>query len=208
MVSALLACYNETRMAEALHAIDKSVLINKVILVDDGSDKPLDFLKNCGFRKELTIKYYPANFGKSYAIQKGLECLGEEETVFLIDADIRNINGWMLDQTVKFYQDSSYEMVILARNDPRFFRANELLSGERILKAAYLKEIVKRCHGYNLETVLNDWFLKKSLKIKIIKGRHHNPGKAEKWGVEGVYKNLKMWKQIFQNAYLKQLTRI
>jgi len=208
MVSALLACYNETQMAEALHAIDRSKLIDRVVLVDDGSDKPLGFLKDCGFRKELTIKYYPANRGKSYAIQKGLECLGEEETVFLIDGDIRNIKGWMLDQTVKFYRENSYGMVILARNDTRFFRTNELLSGERILKAAYLKEIVNKCHGYNLETVLNDRFLRKSGKIKIIKGRHHNPGKAEKWGMEGVYKNLKMWKQIFQNAYLKQLTRI
>lgn len=208
MVTALLACYNESRISEALHAIEDSVLIDKVALVDDGSDRPLDFLKDYSFSKEIISRYHPANKGKSQAIQKGVECLGGQEVVFLIDADIRNINGQVLDQVVEFYLKSPYSMVILARNDFRLFRTNELLSGERILKARYLKEIVNKCQGYNLETKLNDLFLKKSLKIKVIKGRHNNPGKVEKWGVGGFYKNLKMWKQLCQNGYFRQLQKI
>ncbi len=91
MISIIVPCYNETKFLEKiLIKINNIKSINKeVILVDDGSDHETKEIIELCLQKKLidTVITLEKNYGKGYALKKGIEKANESIILFQ-DSDL------------------------------------------------------------------------------------------------------------------------
>lgn len=157
-VTAIIPAYNEgDTLAEVLLALQRTPLVDDVLVVSDGStDDTVDIVRRSGVRA-IHLK---ENRGKGTALATGVSHTDSPLLVF-VDADILRISDTMLDRLITPVAEGHLDMNIGIRHRGALLNAvhrhtGPLLSGIRCLR----REIFEAApdaylQGYRIETTLN-----------------------------------------------------
>jgi glycosyltransferase involved in cell wall biosynthesis len=169
-ISCIIPFWNEgEHLFEVLDEISKVRNLIEIICVDDASQEDNSAKIRTRYPQIKLIRL-ERNLGKSGAIREGLKH-AKGDSVLLLDADLRNLNHLEIEQANEaFQQDDHLDMLILRRIQAirfvKFYRADVLFTGERLLKKADLDIILKgRVNGWQLESVINMWMWRNHKKV-------------------------------------------
>lgn len=167
--SCIIPFYNEEKTGmNSLKEVSKIKKLEKIVCVDDGStDNSSKIIKKN--YPEFELIRLNKNKGKTEAIRQGLKKI-KTKYVVLIDADLKNLKSKEIKEAIEKSERKNPDMIILKRIKAPFhiklFRLNTLLSGERIIRTRYLREILKGdCQNYQIEVAINDYMLRKNKKV-------------------------------------------
>jgi glycosyltransferase involved in cell wall biosynthesis len=133
-ITCIIPFFNEReRISKVLDGVIKIKGLDEILLVDDGStDRSVELVRK--HYPKLTIIRNSKNLGKTEAIAVGLKRTISTH-VLLLDADLQNFQYKEVEKAVFAVKNNpTVDMIILKRNNKRLFRANTLISGERILQ--------------------------------------------------------------------------
>lgn len=213
----IMPFYNEKKtVLDVLGNLLEIKKIDRVIAVDDGSTDGSTALIKSKFPQVLLVTS-GKNEGKSEAIKRGLKYVkSDEEYVFLIDADLKNISKKEIERGVEYIlEDTSIDMLIFKRSqDPfvsKIIRSDILFSGDRILKTSDLKNVYKtNPKGFQIEVAINLYMMEHGKKSCWVVSTASTPIKSRKRGIaRGVSQDLEMYVSIlsFMN-YKKHIESI
>ncbi|MDE2185001.1 MAG: glycosyltransferase [Alphaproteobacteria bacterium] len=171
-VSCIIPAYNEAcRIGDVLAVTTTHPLIDEVIAVDDGStDHTASVIAR--FEKARLVAL-EQNVGKSGAICAGVQRSTGEFLLFL-DADLIGLTAHDVTELLLPVLSGFADASISLRRDallPWRTIGLDYLSGERVLRRDMLAEhldIIARLPGFGLETYLNDLFVQRRARVKII----------------------------------------
>jgi glycosyltransferase involved in cell wall biosynthesis len=201
-VTCLIPCFNEReRIAGVLDVIVGTANITQVICVDDGStDGTADFIQR--HWPEVEVVRLLQNVGKTAAIKYGLKYV-QHEALLMMDADLQDLRKCELEAALDAYRTyDPVDMIILRRiNSPWFvkwYRSDVLLSGERILKTADLRQVLyQKLKCYQLEVAINRYMLRHKKVVRWMPWSAMNTYKVDKLGVlDGSRKEFRMYVDI------------
>lgn len=197
-VTCIIPFYNEGRsILSVVQAVNKVKNINQIICVDDGSiNNTADLIQ--GKFSSVTLIKFDKNQGKSMAVKAGLE-KAHNELIFLTDGDLIGLKSEEVERGIEKFQNSGIDLIIFqvvttkAKLDG-WLNKYITFSGTRILKRDDLRKVLdNRPNGYQLETEMNDYFMKNGKTVRWIKCSAINPNKLDKRGfIKGFIKNIKM----------------
>lgn len=209
-VSCIIPFYNERRfIRNVLEIIKRTEGISQVICVDDGStDNTSEVVAAFPEVKLITLD---RNYGKSYAVKRGLEEV-VNEYVLLVDADLKDLDEAEIGSAINAITGcSAIDMIILRRtNSPWFikmYRIDTLLSGERLLRTDDLKHIFRnKVKGYQLEIAINLYMYRNKKKVFWSPSSALNTFKLKKLSsFRAIAKEMSMYASIVQHAGLINL---
>ncbi|WP_266203189.1 glycosyltransferase family 2 protein [Pontibacter kalidii] len=201
-VTCLIPCYNEReRIAQVLQVVINVKYITQVICVDDGStDGTADYIQR--HWPEVEVVRLLQNMGKTAAIKYGLKDV-RHEVLLMMDADLQDLRKYELEAALEAYQKyASVDMIIMRRiNSPWFvkwYRSDVLLSGERILRTADLRQVLRQqLKCYQLEVAINRYMLRHKKVVRWMPWSAMNTYKVDKLGVlDGSRKEFQMYVDI------------
>lgn len=204
--SCLIPFYNEsTRILPVLKTITEVPLISQIVCVDDGStDNIAETIQK--IYPNITLIRLVQNYGKSTAIQKGIEAV-VNEYVLLMDADLKKVKEFEITAALKAISEHDHiDMMILRRiNAPWFVkldRSDILFSGERILKKTDLANILtKSVMRYQLEIAINIYMQENGKNVYWMPSSALNTYKIKKMGLlNGLAKEKSMFADIISYA--------
>lgn len=172
IIDAIVPCYNEKkRVGAVLDILSNSKLINKIIVVDDGStDGSYEVAKQ--FPK-VTLIRLRKNSGKGNAVRVGAKAV-TKPLVFLCDADIKGFSANHIEQMLNLIRKNPSTMIVgLREKRYKTFAFHlmtsilPLIAGERLLHTEDLLKIVqyKNIEQYGIEPYMNYYFHKSRKKI-------------------------------------------
>lgn len=208
-VVAIVPAYNEgPRVAAVTSVLKKCSLIDRVLVVDDGSaDNTSEAAKASGV-EVLTL---PKNMGKGAAVAKGIAAT-DSDVILLMDADLvglteKHVND-LLYPVIRGEADMSIGMFRGGRVLTDLAQmVTTFLSGQRALKRSLFEPSELEDTEYGLETILTQIANEKSLKVKkVFLDELTQVVKEEKMGVsKGMRSRFKMYwhviKQVFRRAF-------
>ncbi|NEM99611.1 glycosyltransferase family 2 protein [Pontibacter burrus] len=201
-VTCLIPCFNEReRIAQVVSVIASTRFIEQVICVDDGSvDGTADYIEE--HWPKVEVLRLTANKGKTEAIRHGLQFV-RHNTLLMMDADLQDLRKDELEAALEAYRNYTVvDMIIMRRiNSPWFvkwYRSDVLLSGERILQTADLKQVLRqKLKCYQLEVAINRYMLRHKKVVRWMPWSAMNTYKVDKLGVlDGSRKEFKMYVDI------------
>ncbi|NDK54706.1 glycosyltransferase family 2 protein [Pontibacter fetidus] len=201
-VSCLIPCYNERkRIAQVLDVVVSTKYIEQVICVDDGStDGTAEYIERNWPTVEVIRLLH--NQGKTKAIKQGLKYV-LHASLLMMDADLKGLKKSELEAALDAYKEYfEVDMIIMRRiNSPWFvkwYRSDVLLSGERILQTADLRQVLKqRLKCYQLEVAINRYMLRHKKTVRWMPCSAMNTYKVDKLGVlHGSRKEFNMYVDI------------
>ncbi|MCC9168276.1 glycosyltransferase family 2 protein [Pontibacter harenae] len=187
-ITCLIPFFNEKeRIGCVLEVVTKIKSVTQVLCVDDGSTDGTSKIIKSKWPKVQLVKL-PKNGGKTAAIRYGLQHV-KNEHVLMMDADLQGLKKEEIEDAIKAYTEyDAIDMVILRRvNSPWFvkwYRSDVLLSGERILRTADLREILAQSlKPYQLEVAINRYMLRHKKQVRWVPWSALNTYKVDKLGV-------------------------
>lgn len=212
----LIPFFNENwrlvSVLKKLNVLVNSGKLKSIICIDDGSTDNTAKLISRMFLNTIKIKVvgYKKNAGKSAAINYGLN-LVKTSHVLLFDADLNSFSTESIEQALDaVYNDNNIDALIFRQsNDPlisKILRQDVIVSGERILKTADLKNIFKNNpSNYQLEFAINNYLLQHQKKTFWIPFYSKNHFKIDKWSHKvSLKKTVQFQKELFKSQFLKQ----
>ncbi len=175
-VSCVIPAYNEEKnISRVLEVVCASVLLDEVIVVDDGST---DNTKNIVrafqiFHSNLILIENEKNLGKTGAVIRGIQN-ARNEIIFLCDADLINLTEENINSLVLPVLNGDYDLTISNRagdmgtitgytNWSRFF------CGERVFrKEDFFGINLPNDCGYLLEIKMNLYYLKNNKHVLTV----------------------------------------
>ncbi len=185
-------------------------LIRRIVCVDDGSvDKIHRQLS--ALSSQILVVRHKVNQGKTAAVKTGLSnCRADH--ILLIDSDLQNLNAIEISQGLRHYfYDSHTGMLLFKRKNEllvsRLFRFNVVFTGERVLAARDLQQVLhKQVDGYQLEYLINQHMIKLQKNVKVYNISALNTHKPQKFGyVRGISREIAMYASMRQRAKPKHL---
>lgn len=187
-ISCIIPFWNEgLNLNVVLDEISKAKNIDQIICVDDGSDEDKTTNLQSEY-PEIRVIRLKKNKGKSAAIREGLK-YARGYYIFLLDADIRNLDHRQIDRAIDVMKgNAGIDMLILRRiNAPffiRFYRADVLFTGERILIKRDLESIFTgSVERWQLESAINTWMYLNGKNVFWMPHSGLNTQKFQKWGL-------------------------
>ena len=181
-IDALVAAYNEEKtIANVINVLSETPLINRIIVVDDGSsDKTFSVVSKLASPRVILLKM-KTNSGKSQAIATGLIKV-TTKNVFLCDADLIKLTPKICEAIIRPVLNGHANMSIGMRNygvtPPVISKYFHSISGERAINTDILKKCTKSKYFYNygMETVINYYCIINHLKTakKVFNYGHIN----------------------------------
>jgi len=172
---------------------------DKIIIVDDHStDGTKDELKKV--EKKLLVLSNTLQQGKTNSIRTALQYVTTKYSL-LLDGDLENFDENDIDQLInKFARIDDNSMLISYREGGSFHEhkvilVDPVLNGERMLLTSTLKKLLEGVDykGYELEMLLNKYFLDNNLPIEIVPLDIYQKVKKNKRGfLKGLYQDLQM----------------
>lgn len=183
--SCIIPFYNEgSRIIETLSVINKVDKLDEVICVDDGSnDDASDKISN-QFKDINLIKFHE-NKGKSEAVKQGVK-ESSCEIIFLLDADLKDLNQAEVSKAITSMKKSGYDMIILklaeAITPVDITRSHVLLAGQRLMHKNDFEKIIEKnnFNDYQLEIAINKFMRKRDKKVGWMKSKIKTPKKIDK----------------------------
>lgn len=183
----LIPFYNEgKRIINVLEKINKANCFKQIICINDGSTDSGPGLIKKNYPKIKLINL-SQNLGKSDAIKIGLKNINCKY-IFLIDADLQNLNTNTIKKAVQKIQNNNIDMIILKRKKAilpsRILRFNILWSGERVLKTKYLiKSLKHRPKNFQIEFAINKYLQDNNKKVYWVPSCAVNTYPTQKFGI-------------------------
>lgn len=204
---AIIPAYNEEKtIGEVLEVLERVSLINKIIVVSDGST---DGTVDVASRYNVDIVELEENRGKGGALKAGLDNY-QADVVLFLDADligltVEHVNSLLepvlnngVDMTIGIFEKGRMATDLAQKMVPQ-------LSGQRALKFSLLKQMsdidVAR---FGVEVALNRFMESADLRVQeVVLSDMSHVMKEEKLGVwKGMAARMKMYWEI-----VKYLTR-
>jgi glycosyltransferase involved in cell wall biosynthesis len=168
-IIAVIPAYNEeSQVGGVLSAVTKVDLIDKVILVNDGStDKTAERAE----RFSITLIDHKVNHGKGCAIQSGINFMAKDKVdifVFL-DADLINLKPIHIKNLIKPLLSNNQLLMtvgLLTRSDNK--STTPEYSGQRAIRKEFISRLDLSKLGFGVEVALTDR-LKKIAKKQNVK---------------------------------------
>ncbi|MBD3330447.1 glycosyltransferase [Candidatus Peregrinibacteria bacterium] len=210
-ITCIVPFYNEgRRVLKVLNTLDKVKNIDEIICVDDGS-QDTTYKKIIKKFPKIKIIRHEKNLGKVAAVKSGYHA-SANDMIFLIDADLKNLQKNELEKAIKdFKNNKKIKMLILRRKNPLFSLTDTILSGERILYKKDLEKILKKhIKNYQLEVAINEYMIENNKLSAWKKYSANNTYKVFKKNFfEGLKNEIKMSQEIIDYigypGYVKQL---
>ncbi len=179
-VLCVVPAYNEEKTVyNVLKVLTNSPLINRIVIVNDGStDNSLSEIKKT---KGIEVISYNQNQGKGQAIRTGTKSLAEQIVLF-VDSDLIGLKKKHIEEILsplfKGYADMcvgipnkfAYSSLLGKFLDFLSFHG-PLLSGQRAIFSKYFKKIrdLDLINNYGLELTMNEYCRRRKLRIKKVK---------------------------------------
>jgi glycosyltransferase involved in cell wall biosynthesis len=215
-VSCIIAAYNEEkRISPVLSVVTNHSLINEIIVVNDGSkDNTKKVIRNFKGIKLINLN---RNYGKSFAVMKGLE-MSKNKIILLVDADLVGLTEKDLTSLILPVKNKEVSMSLSLRRNPfnSYLMGIDILSGERVFDKNLLEiKELKKIQGYKLESYINSKVIQEHKSIRVIKWKNvYNVYKSKKIGflkgiIGDVLMNLQInpFREIYQIICMRNLRR-
>ncbi len=199
-ISALIPAYNEgDRIGDIVNTIRSSSLINRIYVVDDGSNDDTAIRAGEAGAKVLKLS---KNRGKGFALKYGLDrIIDKNDIIVFLDGDLeatRNDIDMLIEPVLKNDCDVTIAKFLpakkrggfgfvkgLAKSGIKFYTKKEIdsgLSGQRAFKSEVLKNFTKMPYRYGIEVgmtidVLNLGYSIKEVEVKM---KHRESGRDVK----------------------------
>lgn len=195
-ITAILPAYNE---APRINKIIKTVLavpsVKEIIVIDDGSsDGTAQIIFS---HPKVKVIVLPKNVGKTWAVIEGID-QAKCDNLLLLDADLSGLYKEHLENLIKAYGIGADLAILDYGSQELVFRkilkSFPALSGVRIFNKYHFNKVVfKPSDRFELESRLNNYFLKNELKIVVVSAETvFTPHKHTKYGwVIGIW--LELW---------------
>jgi esterase/lipase len=183
-VAAVVPAYDEAeRIADVLAVLDRTPILNEVIVVDDGSrDNTEQIVKR--FNKPRCLKN-PKNMGKAYSMDLGVKSTNAE-IIFFCDADLNGLTPDIVETIVEPVRKNQCDMFIglrgnLMQKAVPLFAVN---SGERAVRRE-VWENLPACfkRGYRVEAGLNYFTKRYGRGFRVQRFPYSQSIKEAKYGV-------------------------
>lgn len=196
-ITAIVPAYNEeATISHVVGTLLSSLLVEKVIVVDDGSKNSLDWLSQ-NFPEIMLIRH-KENKGKATAMNTGV-LAAKTEHIFFCDADLYDLQKESLEAIIRPVLLGKHRMVIGVRKErePYVFGWLTLLSGQRSIHRADWEALpLFYKQGFRIETGLNA-FIRKRGSVGLETIPYAQIIKEQKYGFwEGTKARWKMNKDI------------
>lgn len=201
-VVAILPAFNEqSTLPEVLAAVLEATLVDRVLLVDDGST---DGTAERARRLGVQALRLPQNRGKAQALTAAVAA-SREPVLLFVDADLGHLDAPLLDDLVRPVLAGRCGMRVGVRDRGGWLNAVQrrhgpLLSGVRALRREVFEAApASHLKGYRVETVLN-WSCRRlglAVETQVLRGVEHRV-KEEKLGLlRGLGSRLWMFGAVF-----------
>lgn len=198
LVTVIIPAYNEEKtIGDVISAVKKVELVNKIIVVSDGSvDNTVDAAKN----HKVEILEIVNNIGKGGALSKGVNATYSDILLFL-DADLIGLKEKHINDLLSPVINGEADMTIGVFSNGRFStdlaqKVAPYLSGQRAMRR-YLFENIPDVDitRYGVEVALTKYVIKNDIKsIEVILENLTHVMKEEKLGImKGFVSRLKMY---------------
>lgn len=220
LISVVIAAYNEEpRIANVLKIVEHHLLVDEVIVVNDGSqDRTSEIIQ----KFDVTLIENEQNMGKTLSVKRGIEA-AKNDIIMLLDADLIGLEADTITKLAKPVLDGKVDWTLSVRNNSTWFMKllkMDWISGERVVpKKLLLDPLIwsRPDIGYGLETLMNKSLLSKNItfcsvylpdltvttkaeKIGVMKGM---AGEFRMIGqLNRVLPLMKVFGQFFKMAYL------
>lgn len=201
----LIPAFNEeARIARVLGATVNHPLIDRVLVVDDGSsDRTVEVARQHG----AEVLALGRNGGKTAALARGIAEIDASHIV-LIDADLIGLTADHVTRLIAPVAESRAEVTLSLRgNAPWLWQALgvDYISGERVIPKALVEAQLHRLPDlprFGFEVFLNDMILRQRLSTAIVRWPEvASPSKASKRGwLTGLRADLAMMRDIFRTV--------
>lgn len=201
----LIPAFNEAdRIADVLAAVRLHPLVEKTIVIDDGStDQTAQVARSTG----VEVLQTSGNIGKTAALALGLRNLTTSH-VLLLDADLIGLTSEDVTELINpVLQCSAIASLSLRGNAPRLWRLIGLdyISGERVVPYALLAshlEAMEALPRFGFEVFLNRLLIASHQPIAVVPLPHvASPSKANKRGAwAGIKADASMMQDIFKTV--------
>jgi glycosyltransferase involved in cell wall biosynthesis len=201
-VSVVIPAFNEERQIEGvIKSIQKSPLVDEIIVVDDGSTDKTSEVAKCTGARVITKE----NGGKGSAMARGIKDAKSEIIVFL-DADLLGFTKEHLRDLLSPLKEKSVAMTVAS------FRGGNMvtfigqtmapaLSGQRAIRKKYFTNLSIKDSGYGVELALNKYAKDNQLKVEKVKIHGVNQVIAEKKvGINGASLRVKKYLDIAKQS--------
>ncbi len=197
-VTAIIPALNEEeRIANVLDAVKKSGLVDRIIVVDDGSG---DRTAEVAEEMDVEVIRNDKNIGKGGALCKGLKNCTSDVILF-VDADLCGLEPKDIDALLRPVISDKYDMSVGIFSNGRLTtdlaqRVAPFLSGQRAIKRNILNDISGlEISRYGAEVAINRYVKKNRVRIKEVILEHvSHVMKEEKMGlIRGFAERLKMY---------------
>ena len=188
-ITAVIPAYNEENtIGDILKTLKSCGLINKIILINDGStDRTLEIVK----QYNVEIINLDSNMGKSQAVKYGCSNL-KTDILFLCDGDLIGFKEYHAKKILEPVLEGESTMSIGLRDygtiQNYIAKMFPLISGERAIVYSVFKEMLssKYFYDYGMEPVMNHYCEKNKLKVKSIALNYNHVLKTKKMKVLGL----------------------
>lgn len=203
-IAAIVAAYNEEKtIASVIETIKNSSLVDKIIVISDGST---DSTASVAEKQGAEVIDIRKNVGKGSAVMKGLEKSDDSEIVVLLDADLIGLQEShikaLLDPIISEEADMTIGMFSGGRVSTDIAqRITPFLSGQRAVKREILDEAPnKDINQYGLEAAITKYTRKNNVRTErvMLENLTHRT-KEEKMGFfRGFYLRIKMYLDVLK----------
>jgi glycosyltransferase involved in cell wall biosynthesis len=207
-VTAIIPAYNEaTRIGQVLMPLQRSPLVDEIIVVDDGSrDGTTLVAQRYGVQVITLIK----NKGKAAALDAGVNAARNDALLFL-DADLINLETQHIDRMIMNYFEYRVDMVIGVFKNGRLNsdlsqRFSPYLSGQRVLGKNLWNQIRKKHKlDFGIEIALTKLVRKKGLKKRLVEleGVTHVMKEEKRGFSQGFADRIKMYTDIVRSLFTR-----
>lgn len=199
-VTCIIPAWNEAdRLGAVLSAVVGHPDIHEVIVIDDAST---DATRAVGRALGAKVLSQSRNSGKSAAVARGLSA-ARGDLVLLLDADLVGLTtAHVSDLIAPVLRGTADVTVSLRANAPLPWRIIGLdyISGERVFPRSLIADQIGRIgmlNGFGLEVFLNEIWIARKLRVRVVSLPIRSPLKAAKHGaLRGVVADIRMLRDI------------
>lgn len=203
-ITVIIPAKNEERtISKVLNVLTKSVLVDEIIVVNDGSSD--DTKKLVKSFKEVKIVNNKKSLGKGKALKQGVERSTNENLLFL-DADLVGLTNKHIELLTKSVLRKECQMCVGVRNRYNglpmiFIYLSPILAigGERCLKKEIFEQLPEKIiKGFSIESYLNHYCKCNNIKVnyRILKNLDVVTKEKKQGLAKGLLDRLKMCYQL------------
>ncbi|MBF8983026.1 glycosyltransferase family 2 protein [Lutibacter sp. B2] len=185
-ITVLIPAYNEgTRIKNTIQAIKKSIYVDRIVVIDDGS---VDTTFETAKKENAEVYRLDRNRGKGYAMNYGLDkVISNSKIIIFLDGDLQETAS-EVDKLIYPILEDEADFTIakfprakkkggfglvknLAKSGVKFYTGQSIdttLSGQRAFKTEILKRVGNLPSGYGVEVGMTIDILNMGYRVKEV----------------------------------------